>query len=359
MLKVWTDKKDLDNIKWSYLEYFYYYFGMIKKESMSHLADERKLLENNKYFELIDEIEKCDIIIPMHSGEVLYRNYKKIYDNYILLSMKYNKPLLLETKNDYPLSLQGKNNIILKHSIYKFEKKENEIVFPAPIEDIGQQYINVRKKPLIPTVGFVGFASFPNLKTKYKTYLSNLKFILKSFIDNKSKSKIRGLSYRIKIINLLNKCDRINSNFIIRNKFGGNQKTISNFKQQRKEYINHLASSDYILCIKGDGNFSLRFYETLSMGKIPILIDTEVVMPLDDIIDYNQFCLVIDYRDIDNICDIVYKFHANLSDEDFKRMQKLSREIFENYLQINVFYSIFFKNILPGIIKKRGVNYEK
>jgi len=355
MLKVWTDKKDFENIEWSYLEYFYYYFGVQCKDSISFFAKERIKISNIKYFELVEDIKECDIIIPLHLTMVLYKKYNEKYKEYINLSKEYNKPILLNLSGDYPLEISFKNSIIIKNSLYLYELKNNEVAVPPTIEDIGKNHIKIKHKGDKANVSFVGFAEYPNNLTKLKTMCNILVLIIKSLVNKRITSKIRGLHYRIKIINLLKKSKSIDKNFVIRNHFSGSKKTVLEFNKQRIEYINNLASSDYVLCIKGDGNYSLRFYETLSMGKIPILVNTEKVLPLMDKIDYAKFCLIIDYKDIKNINEIITSFHNNITNEDFIEMQRLSREFFEKYLQVHKYYQIFFNEVLPKKIKDLGL----
>lgn len=49
----------------------------------------------------------------------------------------------------------------------------------------------------------------------------------------------------------------------------------------RKEYYNNLASGSITFCSRGGGNFSYRFYEALSFGRIPLLIDTDCELPFE------------------------------------------------------------------------------
>jgi len=90
---------------------------------------------------------------------------------------------------------------------------------------------------------------------------------------------------------------------------------------------------------------SCRFYEILSLGRIPLFIDTDCVLPLEDIISYEDFMLRIDYKNIDNICKAVDDFYSKTGDEDFLKMQKNAREVYEKYLTpVN-----FLQYILPKI----------
>lgn len=49
----------------------------------------------------------------------------------------------------------------------------------------------------------------------------------------------------------------------------------------RREYYRHMMNSSFTLCMRGGGNFSYRFYEALSFGRIPILIDTDMELPFE------------------------------------------------------------------------------
>jgi len=49
----------------------------------------------------------------------------------------------------------------------------------------------------------------------------------------------------------------------------------------RKEYYENLATGGITFCSRGNGNFSYRFYEALSFGRIPLLIDTDCELPFE------------------------------------------------------------------------------
>ena len=80
-------------------------------------------------------------------------------------------------------------------------------------------------------------------------------------------------------------------------------------------------NSDFALAIKGDGNFSFRFYEALSAGRIPFFINTECVLPLEDILDYQNFVLFVDYKKINSAGEIVGEFYENMDNDRFLKMQ--------------------------------------
>ena len=77
---------------------------------------------------------------------------------------------------------------------------------------------------------------------------------------------------------------------------------------------------------RGDSNMAIRFYEALVFGRIPVVIDTEWVLPLEDVIDYKKFVVFVPHADIQNTDKYIREFWDKLSNEDFHTVQKRARE---------------------------------
>ncbi len=56
-------------------------------------------------------------------------------------------------------------------------------------------------------------------------------------------------------------------------------------------YRRSLKKSLTVLCPPGVGPHSIRLYETMYMGRIPVIFGDEAVYPLENLIDYDGFCL--------------------------------------------------------------------
>jgi hypothetical protein len=133
----------------------------------------------------------------------------------------------------------------------------------------------------------------------------------------------------------------ITTNFIIRRSYSGTAKTAElDLAQARSEYIENILGSDLVLCAKGDGNFSVRFFEALSLGRVPLLIDTDCPLPLSGLINYDEFIVRVDYRELAKLPTIVAEVYKNWSAEDYEIKQRRAREVFEQYLQIDKFFSL-------------------
>ena len=62
----------------------------------------------------------------------------------------------------------------------------------------------------------------------------------------------------------------------------------------------------------------VRFYETLAIGRIPVLIDTDCVLPLNNEIDWYKHCIIVRNIDLDRIVDSVQTSINSLSNNDIK-----------------------------------------
>jgi hypothetical protein len=84
--------------------------------------------------------------------------------------------------------------------------------------------------------------------------------------------------------------------------------------------------------------FSIRLFETLSLGRIPILIDTDVVLPYEFAIDWNKYCIFANESTIGSIGRRVKEFHHNLGKEQFKNLQVACRDLYEQWLSPSGFF---------------------
>ena len=99
-------------------------------------------------------------------------------------------------------------------------------------------------------------------------------------------------------------------------------------RQLRQELADLVLASDYGLDVRGDANESTRLYEVLSLGRIPVILDTERNLPFRDVIRYEDFSLIVDFRDIKRLPERIADFHCSLSPEKFIEMQHAGRAAF-------------------------------
>jgi hypothetical protein len=130
-------------------------------------------------------------------------------------------------------------------------------------------------------------------------------------------TKTAGAFTRIETLAALksaqNKNDGIELDIVEREGFLGSTREVN-------DYIDHLERNTYIVCPRGTQNYSHRLYETLSRGRIPVIIDTDVVLPQE--IDWNDLSLRIPYGSLDKIYEIVRSDYETHSAADFVARQQ-------------------------------------
>lgn len=314
-----------------------------------HSGDNRLFqhLPFEEYENIIEQVgteEECDAFLLPHTITDLRNN--ETYIEAVLAAAKVmKKRAILFTNQDDPFPLPYADAIIFRPSVYRSTLQSNEIILPALVEDLGNMYgIEPLHKGEKPTVGFVGKADFGGIR-------AHARYLVKNYLLH-SGSRREGAYFRRRALALLKKDSRIVVKAIMRRAFGAHAKTIElPVEQLREEYLENIKQSLFTLAPRGDGNYSLRFYETLSLGRIPILIDTDMILPLEELIPYNEIILRVPYEQLNQLSDIVYDFWNGKRDIEIEDMQKKAREIFLNHLYFpnflrNVFASEAFKERL-------------
>lgn len=308
-------------------------------------------IQTSNFKNLVDIVkrpEEADYLLMPHNYFSVFKN-KKYLDLSENLSLKYNKKIIIFAYGDRDNEIKVNNSIILRTSQYKSKLLKNEIIIPAFVEDLDSDYkvkfrdLDLSRKPI---VGFAGWVSCSNLVqwVKYKTKII-FNFILFKLGFVKSLAVLQGLHFRRKVVSILNDTNLVDTNFFLRQSYSGHKNTIQDDPDKiRQQFISAIKNSDLALAVRGDGNYSLRFFEILSMGRIPLFIDTDTPLPLENEIDYDSFILRVDFKNLERLPEIINNFWQNNSDSNFKNMQKRARQAFVYRLSAPVFYRYLFNN---------------
>ncbi len=100
----------------------------------------------------------------------------------------------------------------------------------------------------------------------------------------------------------------------------------------RAEYRQSLADARTVLCPRGEGEGSIRFFEAMSAGRVPILLADEHELPFADQIDYDAFTLRIPQADAEHTGEILAAWLANHPPEKLQQMGKMARQAWEQYI---------------------------
>ena len=123
----------------------------------------------------------------------------------------------------------------------------------------------------------------------------------------------------------------LNCNFIYKNSFRDGT---------RNELIENMKDSEFCFCPVGTGNFSIRFYECLFIGRIPIiLIDHQ--LPFTKFIDWKQFIVIGN-----TIEELPEKINNFWKENDIIEKQIECKKIFEKYFNVDNFLEYLYNDII-------------
>ena len=251
-----------------------------------------------------------------------------------------------DSDEDVPIN----NSLVLRTSFYRSRRKSNEFAMPGWSEDFLERYLGgqlpVRQKPAKPVVGFCGHAKEPSFKWR----MANTLLEAASLMRLREKENLLpkpGTAIRASALHALSRNPEVETNFLVRESFLGGaklpdgRKDLVKMQKTRMEFVQNMVESDYILCTRGAGNFSYRFYETLCCGRIPVFVDTDCVLPYDFHIDWRKYCVWVDESELKWIAEKVAEFHANLSRQEFVDLQHECRRLWEQWLSPEGFFANF------------------
>jgi hypothetical protein len=303
----------------------------------------------NKYT-LVDTLVESDIVVvPVEIG-YFYRNKKQQWLHYFIdEANRLKKKVWVYSAGDFGITL---NKDVYTFRLGGFHSKQDAKTFILP-SFINDPYIELKKefsiiaKEPIPKIGFVGHAngSLSKWGREFFVYLyHNAKRIAKRcFFDYQSfyPSSVR----RFKFLLTLQKNKWIDTNFILRNKYRAGVTSESEREYTAKVFFDNIFNNPYTFCLRGAGNFSVRFYETIAMGRIPLLIDTDIRLPIEGVISWKNHCIIASEN---NFIEALIDFHKNITDDEFVQLQINNRNLWLNYLNREAYFSeihsIFIKN---------------
>lgn len=242
------------------------------------------------------------------------------------------------------------NIIYYRMGGFRSQLDENNKAFYFLLSDQLKRIFNrdeifIRQKEEKPTVGFCGHASYSIPKffyEKLKLTQVNLNRIYNK--DFYLEPLFASAFERLKILKSIARSKDINANFVFREKYRAGAVTEQERRKTTLEYYNNIIESDYVVCLRGSGNFSVRFFETLMMGRIPIFINTDCLLPLEDEINWKNHVVWLEWKDRTNIAEIISNFHKNITREKFIRIQKENRKIWKSNLTIENYLRYIFKS---------------
>lgn len=299
-----------------------------------HISSYQEKFNPSDHFHLVGNIFDADIILVPHDAKFFSKNIE--YLKY-LRSLSESKQLLISDRGDFPVKIKLKNATFLRVGVEPGEKGLNSIVVPYNINSLS--YLPFRDYQLNPKLSFIGLV--PKFSTG-RTIKSLIKAPLHPGLTNSA--IVRRIAIR-QVKNL-----SFEQEIVERDEYGGLAKLVPNPQKNREQYVSSIKESDLILCPRGDSNGSLRFYETISAGRIPLIPDTKIIFPYsenfnlkDSILRFSLFSSKLEPE--------INEFWKNLNSIKYQTIQEDLRHFYSTKYRFDVF--------LGNLLNKDKENFNK
>ncbi len=270
-----------------------------------------------QYFECVESCEQADLVSYPHKYEP-----GKEADRAAEVARRGRLPCVFFRNTDRPRPTHLGYGVIFQESLFASRRTSCERPHPAVVDDLAIGLTpGERVKKAKPVVSFRGFRGTGMHRELLRwLILGNEAFL--------------GSHLRKRAVRHCERSPQVETSFEFL-RFG---RIYENRDKLRELYIRNIRESDYVLAIRGAGNYSYRLYETLCLGRIPVCLNTDSVLPLTDVVDWRRHCVWIEPDDFHRIPDRIREFHDSLSPDDFTRLQRDNRSLWENDLEATAFW---------------------
>ena len=319
----------------------------------------------NNYFEFTS-IEECDVCLlpinyPTLSDNTMFISETQSFFDAVKESGKRVFIFLDTFLENYTIDI--KNSIVFNRSISKSKQVLNLYSYPIFFEDYIKYYNNgqltINHKGPKPIVGFCGYTPPLGLKFGRAKIVSFLKLVANYVGIMKFFPAMSSHSFRARVLLALQWSPSVIDNFRVKQEFafgpsgqlnrGNTTETDIDF---RKNFVKNVVESDYTLGVRGLRNTSIRFYETICCGRVPLFVNTDCVLPFDFLIDWKNLIVWVEEKNIGSTPDILVDFHKKLTDQEFIDLQHYMRNLWDEYLSPDG----FFKNLRLFLEHQEKIN---
>lgn len=207
-------------------------------------------------------------------------------------------------------------------------------------ENYGSEQADYLDYSPLPQVGFCGQA----ISSQRNAYKEVIKIGLRNTLSrlglkaDEPQALLPASYLRAQLLRALQLHTGVNCDFILREQYRAGAKTAAEKEESTRAFYRNIRDNAYVLCVRGAGNFSVRFYECLMMGRIPLYVHTDGYLPLNDSIDWKKHLVWVDYAERAQLAEKLIAFHQALRPEEFVALQKSNRQLWESQLRMGGFF---------------------
>ncbi len=293
------------------------------------------------WFEKVEDLSKSDwILIPAFTSSLTCEAGKSLFLKSQELAKKFGKQFGVFSNSDLIVDPGVKEVTIFTPGAYASMK--NQVNLPAllpydPILKWNQGNWSPANEYSVPTIGFCGQATRNPLKA-VKDLLKITSLMLKKNFRNSPYLHIPlflPAFERGKLLNSLEKSPLLKTDFILRSRYKGGAVTANEKISVERDFYENISNNLFTVCLRGFGNYSVRFFQTLAMGRIPVVIDTDSALPFESLISYGDSVIRIPFGKRNSAGKIVTEYMQSKSKKELIEIQKKCRIIWEDAFQVD------------------------
>ena len=291
-------------------------------------------------FELTDDLRTCDVAVLAVGWEqfLLEPELGPVARAFCEAAGRHGKAVLAFVDGDDHVPSPGDNAMVLRTSLDRARCEARDVALPAWIADPAPQ----PPRPYRPraTVGFCGQAYPLDLPAhrvdKRAKFYGRVALTHLGVIERLGKHP--AFTPRPRAVRALAGATEVDADVVLRPSMTRLDLDTELEHRLYDEFVASLAESDYVLTVRGEGNYSYRLYEALAAGRLPVYVDTDAVLPLESLVPWDELCVVVPRRDIRRIGAVVAAAHEAMGPEGFARRQVQARDVWERQLSMHGFF---------------------
>lgn len=252
------------------------------------------------------------------------------------LAARCNKRIIAVYIRDNAKPLPAEHAIVFRTSLTASGRQRNEFAFPAngrPLLTNGQafpEFLPWQKKPAVSFRGQAAPEQLPRNEA-WRNYFN----LLAQQWGWKKRFPIQynfGYLHRRNALHYLQQ----SSNIVLDYQLTQTSDIFS--ENSRMAYARNLLQHPYALCVSGHGNYSFRLYETMAAARIPLFVNTDCVLPLEEKIDYRNLFVWVEADQLHQIVPTLMAYHFTYQDNAFMQQQQQIQNTWLEYLAGNNYY---------------------
>lgn len=232
--------------------------------------------------------------------------------------------------------------VVFRTSMIAGQPYRNE--YPLPILLNGRKFADWEPAPYneLATIGFVGHAEVGSyhraISQRGEAEVNHVGYQLVETTNTLLRTPVNiGLILRNKAMTNLSNSDQVATDFVTRSRYHHHSDEQA-LAKSREEFLDGLRKNPYSLCIRGVGNYSIRLYETMAAGRIPVILNSALMLPLDHLIDWKRLGVWVELDQLDQMDALLADFHSSMSPSDLRDKQVEVRETWLRFLSPGTFW---------------------